>query len=405
MADKKFDIIVYGATSFVGQIITRYMHTQFADGSIVWAIAGRSRAKLQQVSDTIGLSGIEMIVADSADEGSLRQMCAQTKVVMSTVGPYALYGDVLVRVCATTGTDYCDLTGEPQWIRKMQLRHEADAVKSGARIVHCCGFDSIPSVLGVHFLQRNALEQFGQTCDRINMRVANMKGGASGGTIASMINMVKEAVSDADLRRELKDPYSLCPPDHSFFVPQPDVQIAYDNAYGGWIAPFVMAGINTRIVHRSNALSHNNYGAEFTYEEAVATGQGAKGKRMARATCWGVNAPMIGLAVPPIRWLLENFVLPKPGEGPSEKAQLEGGFDIVFLGSTAQGETIRCRVTGDRDPGYGSTAKMLSQAAACLAKDVPDTVAGGFWTPATILGDRLIDRLKAHAGLTFEKLS
>ena len=405
MADKKFDIIVYGATSFVGQIITRYMHTQFADGSIVWAIAGRSRTKLQQVSDTIGLSGIEMIVADSADEGSLRQMCAQTKVVMSTVGPYALYGDLLVRVCATTGTDYCDLTGEPQWIRKMQLRHEADAVKSGARIVHCCGFDSIPSDLGVHFLQRNALEQFGQTCDRINMRVANMKGGASGGTIASMINMVKEAVSDADLRRELKDPYGLCPPDHGFFVPQPDVQIAYDNAYGGWIAPFVMAGINTRIVHRSNALSHNNYGAEFTYEEAVATGQGAKGKRMARATSWGVNALMIGLAVPPIRWLLENFVLPKPGEGPSEKAQLEGGFDIAFLGSTAQGETIRCRVTGDRDPGYGSTAKMLSQAAACLAKDVPDTVAGGFWTPATILGDRLIDRLKAHAGLTFEKLS
>jgi short subunit dehydrogenase-like uncharacterized protein len=404
MADKKFDIIVYGATSFVGQIITRYMHTQFADGSIVWAIAGRSRTKLQQVSDTIGLSGIEMIVADSVDEGSLRQMCAQTKVVMSTVGPYALYGELLVRVCATTGTDYCDLTGEPQWIRKMQLRHEADAVKSGARILHCCGFDSIPSDLGVHFLQRNALEQFGQTCDRITMRVANMKGGASGGTIASMINMVKEAVSDADLRLELKDPYSLCPPDHSFFVQQPDVKIAYDNVYGGWIAPFVMAGINTRIVHRSNALRHNSYGAEFTYEEAVATGQGAKGKRMARATSWGVNALMIGLAVAPIRWLFENFVLPKPGEGPTEKAQLEGGFDIVFLGSTAQGETIRCRVTGDRDPGYGSTAKMLSQAAACLAKDVPDTVAGGFWTPATILGDRLIDRLKAHAGLTFEKL-
>jgi short subunit dehydrogenase-like uncharacterized protein len=405
MADKKFDIIVYGATSFVGQIITRYMHTQFADGSIVWAIAGRSRTKLQQVSDTIGLSGIKIIVADSADEGSLRQMCAQTKVVMSTVGPYALYGELLVRVCATMGTDYCDLTGEPQWIRKMQLRHEADAVKSGARIVHCCGFDSIPSDLGVHFLQRNALEQFGQTCDRINMRVANMKGGASGGTIASMINMVKEAISDADLRLELKDPYSLCPPDHSFFVQQPDVKIAYDNVYGGWIAPFVMAGINTRIVHRSNALSHNSYGAEFTYEEAMATGQGAKGKRMARATSWGVNALMIGLAVPPIRWLLESFVLPKPGEGPTEKAQLEGGFDIVFLGSTAQGENIRCRVTGDRDPGYGSTAKMLSQASACLAKDVPDTVAGGFWTPATILGDRLIDRLKAHAGLTFEKLS
>jgi short subunit dehydrogenase-like uncharacterized protein len=404
MAAKKFDIIVYGATSFVGQIITRYMHQQFANGSIVWAIAGRSLTKLQQLSDSIGLSGIELIVADSADEDTLRQMCAQTTVVMSTVGPYALYGDLLVRVCAATGTHYCDLTGEPQWIRKMQLRHEADAIKSGARIVHCCGFDSIPSDLGVHFLQRLASEQFGQTCDRINMRVANIKGGASGGTIASMVNMVKEAVSDAELRKELKDPYSLCPPGHGFSAPQPDVKIEYDNVYGSWIAPFVMTGINTRVVHRSNAMSNNSYGAEFQYEEAVVTGQGAKGKRMARAATWGVNALMVGLAVPPLRWLLETVVLPKPGDGPNEKAQLEGSFDLVFLGSTAKGDTIGCRVTGDRDPGYGSTAKMLSQAAACLAKDVPAEVAGGFWTPATIFGDRLIERLEAHAGLTFEKL-
>ena len=404
MADKKFDIIVYGATSFVGQIITRYMYEQFADGSIVWAIAGRSLSKLHQLSDTIGLSGVQLIVADAGDEGTLRQMCAQTTVVMSTVGPYALYGDLLVRVCAATGTHYCDLTGEPQWIRKMQLRHEADAIKSGARIVHCCGFDSIPSDLGVHFLQRVALEQFGQTCDRINMRVANIKGGASGGTIASMVNMVKEAVSDAQLRQELKDPYSLCPPGHGFSITQPDVKIAYDDVYGSWVAPFVMAGINTRVVHRSNALSNKSYGAEFQYEEAVVTGEGAKGKRMARAATWGVNALVVGLAVPPLRWLLETMVLPKPGEGPNEKAQLEGSFDLVFLGSTSKGDTIECRVTGDRDPGYGSTAKMLSQAAACLAKDVPDEVAGGFWTPATILGDRLIERLEAHAGLTFEKL-
>jgi short subunit dehydrogenase-like uncharacterized protein len=405
MADKKFDIIVYGATSFVGQIITRYMHEQFADGSIVWAIAGRSLSKLQQVSDAIGLSGVEIIVADAADEGALRQMCAQTTVVMSTVGPYALYGDLLVEVCATTGTHYCDLTGEPQWIRKMQLRHEADAIKSGARIVHCCGFDSIPSDLGVHFLQRKASEQFGQTCARIDMRVVSMKGGASGGTIASMINMVKEAVSDADLRRELQDPYSLCPQNHQFTVTQPEVKIAYDAVAGGWITPFIMAGINTRVVHRSNALSNNSYGLEFKYEEAVVTGKGSSGMRKAKAAHWGVNALMFGLAVPPIRWLLETAVLPKPGEGPSEKAQLEGQFDIVFFGSTAQGETIQCRVTGDRDPGYGSTAKMLSQAAACLAKDVPDGVPGGFWTPATILGDKLIKRLEAHAGLTFEKLA
>jgi short subunit dehydrogenase-like uncharacterized protein len=404
MTDKNFDIIVYGATSFVGQIITRYMHEQFSDGSIKWAIAGRSLSKLRMVSDSIGLSGVELIVADAADENALVQMCARTTVVMSTVGPYALYGDLLVQVCATTGTHYCDLTGEPQWIRKMQSRHAADAKASGARIVHCCGFDSIPSDLGVHFLQRRALEQFGQPCDRISMRVVSIKGGASGGTIASMINMVKEAVSDAELRQELKDPYSLCPPGHGFSAPQPDVKIAYDNVYGSWIAPFVMAGINTRVVHRSNALSSNSYGAEFRYEEAVVTGEGAKGKRTARAATWGMNALMVGLAVAPLRWLLETVVLPKPGEGPSEKAQLAGSFDLVFLGSTAKGDTMGCRVTGDRDPGYGSTAKMLSQAAACLAKDVPAEVAGGFWTPATIMGEVLIERLKAHAGLSFELL-
>lgn len=401
MTDAHFDIIVYGATSFVGQIITRYMHEQFADGSIRWAIAGRSLSKLKRVSDTIGLSGVELIVADAADEAALRKMCARTRVVMSTVGPYALYGSLLVQVCATGGTHYCDLTGEPQWIRKMQSRHEADAKQSGARIVHCCGFDSIPSDLGVHFLQRHAVERFGQPCDRIAMRVVSMKGGASGGTIASMINMVKEAVGDADLRRELKDPYSLCPPDHAFSVPQRDVKVAYDEASKGWIAPFIMEAINARVVHRSNALSGNGYGTGFRYEEAVVTGEGALGQTTARATSWGLNALMVGLAVPPVRWLLETAVLPKPGQGPSEKVQLEGKFDIVFHGSTANGQTISCRVTGDRDPGYGSTAKMLSQAAACLARDVPDDVPGGFWTPATILGDRLIARLQAHAGLTF----
>lgn len=401
MTNPRFDIIVYGATSFVGQIITRYMHSQFADGAISWAIAGRSLSKLEGLRDSVGLTGVELIVADAQDEAALSRMCTRTRVVMSTVGPYALYGDLLVKVCAKTGTDYCDLTGEPQWIRKMQARHAAEAQASGARIVHCCGFDSIPSDLGVHFLQRRSVEAFGQPCEQIAMRVASIKGGASGGTIASMVNMVKEAVRDPDLRRELKDPYSLCPPDHGFTAVQRDVPIEYDKASGGWIAPFIMAGINTRVVHRSNALSGSGYGARFRYEEAVI----AKGRATALAATWGVNALMLGLAVPPVRWLLETAVLPKPGEGPSEQAQLEGGFELIFLGSTAKGDTIRCRVTGDRDPGYGSTAKMLSQAAACLAKDVPDDVPGGFWTPATILGDRLIDRLRADAGLTFEVLA
>ncbi|MEP3421640.1 MAG: saccharopine dehydrogenase NADP-binding domain-containing protein [Erythrobacter sp.] len=404
MTDKPFDIIVYGATSFVGQIITQYMHDQFNDGSISWAIAGRSQSKLQQVSDEIGLNGVEMIVADASDEAALTALCDRTKVIMSTVGPYALYGDTLVKVCVENGTHYCDLTGEAQWIRKMQLRHEEAAKQSGARIVHCCGFDSIPSDLGVHFLQRNAVKAFGQTCDRIDMRVIKMKGGASGGTIASMINLVKEASADPELRRELKDPYSICPKDHGFTVRQRDVKMEYDAEFGGWIAPFVMAAINTRVVHRSNALSGNNYGDEFRYEEAMATGDGSKGKRMARLSSVGMGALMVGMAVPPVRWLLEKTVLPKPGEGPSPKEQLEGGYDMMFLGTTAKGEKIRCRVTGDRDPGYGSTAKMLSQAAVCLANDVPADTPGGFWTPATIFGDTLITKLEDHAGLTFTLL-
>ena len=405
MTDTKFDVIVYGATSFVGQIITRYMKEQFADGSLSWAIAGRSKAKLQQVSDEIGLEGVAMFVADASDEVALKALCDQATVIMSTVGPYALYGDTLVKVCVETGTHYCDLTGEPQWIRKMQARHEEAAKASGARIVHCCGFDSIPSDLGIHFLQRRAAESFGGTCEKVDMRVVKMKGGASGGTIASMINMVKEASANPELRRELKDPYSLCPPDHGFKARQRDISMEYDEASGGWIAPFVMAAINTRVVHRSNALSGNHYGDGFLYEEATATGDGAKGKRMARLTSWGMNGLMVGMALPPIRWLLTSTVLPKPGEGPSPKEQLEGKFDLLFFGTGPDGEAIKCRVTGDRDPGYGSTAKMLSQAAACLAQDIPADTTGGFWTPATLMGDALIERLTDHAGLTFERLN
>lgn len=402
MADQKFDVIVYGATSFVGQIMTRYMAEQFSDGSVRWAIAGRSQSKLEKISEEAGLTDIDVLIADANDEVALRAMCARGKVVISTVGPYALYGDTLVKVCAETGTHYCDLTGEPQWIRRMQDQHEKTAQDSGAIIVHSCGFDSIPSDLGVHFLQQHAMREFGTPCNRINMRVAKLKGGASGGTIASMINMVKEAAGDSELRRQLRDPYSLCPQPHELSAQQHDVKMAYDEEYESWIAPFVMAAINTRVVHRSNAVRDNQYGADFMYEEAMVTGKGGRGKRIARAMAWGMNGVMLGLAVPPTRWMLENHILPKPGEGPSEKAQLEGEYDLVFLGTTPGGDMVKCRVTGDRDPGYGSTAKMLAQAAVCLAEDIPKTTAGGFWTPATVLGDKLIKRLQAHAGLTFD---
>ncbi len=402
MSTPNFDIILYGATSFVGQIMTRYMHETFTDGSIKWAIAGRSQSKLEKVSAEIGLSGIEIFTADAKDEAALSAMAAQTKVIVSTVGPYALYGETLVKVCAQSGTHYCDLTGEPQWIRKMQEIYGEAAQKSGAHIVHCCGFDSIPSDLGVHFLQDHAKKKYGQTCNKIDMRVISMKGGASGGTIASMINLIKEASKDKELRKELMDPYSLCPPEHGFTARQAVVKTAYDENYGAWIGPFIMEGINSRVVHRSNALSGKLYGDDFLYQEAMVTGEGGRGRRRAKMTGLGMGALMAGIAFPPTRWVMETFILPKPGEGPSPEDQNNGSFDLVFLGTTPNGKSITCRVTGDRDPGYGSTAKMLAQAAACIAKDIPKSMKGGFWTPATLMGNKLIKRLTAYSGLTFE---
>ncbi|HWK85019.1 MAG TPA: saccharopine dehydrogenase NADP-binding domain-containing protein [Caldimonas sp.] len=405
------DVVAFGATSFVGKILCRYLLEEFgAHGELKWAAAGRSKAKLEELRDSLGAEAktLPLVVADAADDASLRKLCASTRVVLSTVGPYALHGEPLVKACAESGTDYCDLTGEVQWIRRMVQRYEAAARRSGARIVHCCGFDSIPSDLGVHFLQRQALRRFGAPCTRVKMRVKAMRGGMSGGTVASMMNLVKEAAADPALRKELADPYSLCPAGAAPKVRQPEVRsMEFDADFGAWVAPFVMSAINTRIVHRTNALSHQAYGADFRYDEAMLMGRGLKGQLAAAGMAAGLAGFMLASAVGPLRAGLERFVLPKPGEGPSPDAQREGSFDLRFVGTTADGHQIRTKVTGDRDPGYGSTGKMLGQAAACLALDVGTgdgkaAPPGGFWTPATIFGDRLIERLTDHSGLTFE---
>ena len=393
MIDKEFDIIIFGATSFVGQIMTRHIKEKFNNSSLNWAVAGRSKEKLKKLSKDIGLYEIKTIIADANDESALKALCARTKIVVSTVGPYALYGSTLVKICAETGTDYCDLTGEPQWIKKMQETYGKTAIDSGARIVHCCGFDSIPSDLGVHFLQQKALKKTGQTCNKINMRVLKMKGGASGGTIASIINLIKEASRNSKLRKELKNPYSLCPPSHNFTLFQSNIKVSYDEEHKSWIAPFIMAAINSRVIHRSNALSGNSYGTDFLYEEAVLIGKGKIGKWKAHFVNIGLAMVMAGLIIPPTRWLLQKFILPKPGQGPSEEEQLSGEYELLFTGTTSDGTKVKCRITGDQDPGYGSTAKMLAQSAICLAKDVPKNTKGGFWTPATIMGDKLTKRL------------
>ncbi|MBJ9681165.1 MULTISPECIES: saccharopine dehydrogenase family protein [Burkholderia] len=413
MTHPAYDLVVFGATSFVGQILTRHLAEHLASGAdtLRWAIAGRSEAKLVQLRDSLGDAArtLPILVADASDDVQLQTLCAQTRVVVSTVGPYALYGEPLVRACAQSGTDYCDLTGETQWIKRMIDRYEAAATQSGARIVHCCGFDSIPSDLGVYVLQQRALHEWGAPAEHVTMRVKTLKGGASGGTVASMINVVREAAADPALRRMLLDPYALCPRDHRFTVRQHAVRSAeFDRDCDAWIAPFVMAAVNERVVHRSNALAGDAYGNGFRYDEAIVTGHGIRGSVVARATVVALGAFMAGVLVKPVRSAMERFLLPKPGEGPSLAAQRAGCFDLRFFGHASGGRIVRLKVTGDHDPGYGSTGKMLGQAAICLALDCragsDRTRGGGFWTPATMFGERLVERLVRHAGLRFDAI-
>ena len=407
--DSQYDVVVLGATGFVGQLVCRYLLAQVGTpGELSWAAVGRSRAKLEQLVTDLGAeaANLPLLTADVTDASTLQALCAQARVVVSTVGPYALYGEPLVKICAETGTDYCDLTGEVQWIRRMVQTYETMAQQSGARIVHCCGFDSIPSDLGVYYLQQQAQQQLGEPCVRVKMRVKDSQGGVSGGTIASGINAVKEATSDPAVREALANPYILCPPngdlpDH----PPALIPVQYDEAFQEWITPFVMAGVNMPVVLRSHALLDNAYGKGFQYDEAILTGSGTPGWMVAQGLNIGLGGFAVAAAVPPLRWALENWVLPAPGEGPSTEAQEQGFYDLRFWGQTATGKTIQTKVTGDRDPGYGSTAKMLGQAGLCLAKDFPKSAKpGGFWTPATMFGDRLIERLVTYAGLTFETL-
>jgi short subunit dehydrogenase-like uncharacterized protein len=412
-----FDVVVFGATSFVGQILCRYLLKEYGGTGqggarkLKWAISGRSKSKLDELVASLGpdAKSLSIIIADAADEKALEVLCADTRVVVSTVGPYALYGEPLVRVCARLGTDYCDLAGETPWIRRMIAKYSDAASKSGARIVHCCGFDSIPSDMGVWFLQHQSMRRYGEPCTEIKMRVKAMRGAASGGTVASMLNIVREATKNPELRKELRDPYSLCPPDADGATKTKKPRqtntsgATFDEDFKAWSAPFVMAAINVRVVLRSNAVRSYQYGREFRYDEAMLTGKGLSGRTMAMMVTAGLGGFVVAAAIPATRWLMENFMLPAPGEGPSPEAQEKGFFDLRFVGRTDDGRELRAKVTGDRDPGYGSTAKMLGEAAACLAQDVPkDQVSGGFWTPSTALGKSLHARLEAHAGLAFK---
>jgi short subunit dehydrogenase-like uncharacterized protein len=399
---RRFDLVVFGATSFVGRIVTaRLVDRLDGDDTFIWAIAGRNADRLAQVAAETG-ADVEHVVADAADVDAMRSLAASARVVASTVGPYALYGSPLVDAAAASGTDYCDLTGEPHWMRAMIDAHQGAAETSGARIVHACGFDSIPSDLGVWFTQRVAFERFGEPCTSISLRVRSVRGSASGGTIASGLNLIDEAARDPELRRILGNPYALAPDGLRSGPKQPKVTVPHhDAASGQWVAPFIMAATNTQVVQRTHALLGRPWGDDFLYDEAIMTGDGPIGA-MKAAAVGGGSAAFAGLAAfGPSRRLL-GLVLPEPGDGPSPEQQEAGSFDVRLYGETAGGDTVVTKVTGDRDPGYGSTARMLVESALAFSDRPRSTTAGGFWTPATAFGDVLIDRLVEHAGLAFD---
>lgn len=406
---RPYAVVLYGATSFVGQITAHYL-TEFLSNNkdkggadVTWAIAGRDEEKLNELQSKLG-STVDIIIANSDDTDSLDEMTKQTQVIISTVGPYLKYGEPLIKSCTTHGTDYVDLTGEAIFIKDMMDKYQDAAKQSGARIVNSCGFDSIPSDLGVYFTQQQAEEKFGSTCDVIHMRVKAAKGGLSGGTIASMATIFEEVGKDNSRRKQVANPYLLNDDKDAPNVRQDNVsKPEYDNEHKRWLAPFVMASINTRIVHRTNQLLGYEYGRDFKYDEAMWMKDGVKGKLSSYAMSAGLFGFATAMMVKPSRDLLSKHVLPKSGSGPSAEEQANGYFDIRLFGETANKDTINTKVTGDKDPGYGSTSRMLAQAALCLAQDISkEEVGGGFCTPASAMGNHLLARLEEHAGLSFE---
>lgn len=380
---RDFDIIVFGATGFTGRLVAEYL---VKSGARRWAMAGRSLTKLEQVRDLIGAPAeTPLVIASADDPAALRALCNRTAVVLTTVGPYQLYGSDLVAACAETGTAYVDLCGEPAWMRHMIDAHHTTAQRTGARIVFSCGFDSIPFDLGVLTLQDAAKARFGHPLPRVKGRVRKMQGGFSGGTAASLKATLAAAAKDPSIVGLLVDPFALAP---GFTGPsQPRGLLPeYDKTIEAWVAPFIMAPINTKNVHRTNFLLGDTYGPNFVYDEMmVAPGLGDMGKAAAEAIA-RINP-------------LASDKGPKPGEGPSSEERDAGFYDVLFIGEGPGGERIDCVVTGDKDPGYGSTSKMIAETARCLVEDV--TGDGGIWTPGALMGRVLADRLQARAGLSF----
>lgn len=387
MSDKTYDVVVYGASGYTGRLVAEYMAQRYgAGGDVRWAMAGRSADKLAQVRDEIGApADTPIVVADANDAESMKAMVASTRVVCTTVGPYQLYGEPLVAACAEHGTDYVDLCGEPAWMRKMIDAYEDKAKASGARIVFSCGFDSIPFDMGVYFLQETAKAKLGAPVPRAKGRVRAMEGKFSGGTAASFGATMAAAAQDPGILELLKNPFALTPGFTGAKQPH-GMAPEEDSTIGMWVAPFIMASINTKNIHRSNLLLGHSYGKDFVYDEMVITGPGDAGKQAAEALA---SANPLGDGDPP-----------KPGEGPTKEEREAGFYDVLFVGEAADGSVVKVSVKGDLDPGYGSTSKMIAESAICLCNEARATP-GGIYTPAPAFGMAIIERLRANAGISF----
>ncbi len=397
---RQFDLVLWGATSFVGKIIAEYLLQRVSElTDFRWALGARNPEKLARLQSELG-SELPVFVGDSFDRSFLEDMASQTSVILTTVGPYMKYGESLVAACALKGTDYCDLTGEAGFVQKMIDEYEATARESGARLVNCAGFDSLPSDLGVLHLNEHCERVLGSGLRRVEMQVRAAKGGVSGGTVASGIETVAQLQKDPGLKSVLANPYAICPEGRRSGVRQPSLSAAKRSEFNGdWLHDFVMAPVNTKVVHATNARLDYPYGDDFIYSEW----QVANNAFMAYLGRFGVGAAMLALYFPWTRALLQRFVLPEPGEGPDRKTREQGYFALLFCGETRAGRMVTCRVTGDADPGYGSTAKQISEVAIGLSRSLPlSEKAGGFWTPASSLGLKLRGPLTQHAGLKFE---
>ena len=395
---RDFDLIIWGATGFTGNLVCDYINKNYNERELRWAIAGRNKKKILKLQQKLKIDDSRTIIADSSDKDSLVKMVKKSKVVCTTVGPYAKYGTNLVEACIEGETNYCDITGETQWIRRIIDRFHTKAKEKNIKIINSCGFDSIPSDMGVFYSQKIILEKTGKYASTINMRVAGAKGGISGGTYNSLSNVLEEALIDKEVRKTLTNPYGLNPIDKQFGPDKSDLrEVIFDTVSNSWIAPFVMAGINTKIVRRSHALMDFMYGKNFAYDEATLTGKGIAGQ--IRGYMSLIPIFLATRKKGSIIKKIVDFILPKSGEGPSEKTRINGYYNLRFY-LTADKMTYVSKVLGDMDPGYGSTSKMLAESAICLALDeIPDTY--GILTPSVALGDSLLKRLEENAGLTF----